>query len=115
MKNNKYKYILKVKLKNFLKKVIKGHFLPINRSINSFPVINSNSKKIKIWCTNDYLNMSHNQEVIDESTKILKQVGTGSGGTRNISGNSPYHESLEKKIASFHNTEKSIIFSSAYT
>ena len=115
MKNNKYKYILKSKTQKFFEEGYQRTFLPINRSINSFPVINSNSKKIKIWCTNDYLNMSHNQEVIDESTKILKQVGTGSGGTRNISGNSPYHESLEKKIASFHNTEKSIIFSSAYT
>ena len=115
MKNNKYKYILKSKTQKFFEEGYQRTFLPINRSINSFPVINSNSKKIKIWCTNDYLNMSHNQEVIDESTKILKHVGTGSGGTRNISGNSPYHESLEKKIASFHNTEKSIIFSSAYT
>ena len=45
MKNNKYKYILKSKTQKFFEEGYQRTFLPINRSINSFPVINSNSKK----------------------------------------------------------------------
>ncbi len=115
MKNKTYKSIFKNKTSKFYNEGYQRKFLPIDRSRETFPIIDSNLKKIKIWCTNDYLNMSHNQDVINESIKILEKVGTGSGGTRNISGNSPYHENLEKKIASFHNLEKAIIFSSAYT
>lgn len=115
MKNKTYKSIFKNKTSKFYNEGYQRKFLPIDRARETFPIIDSNSKKIKIWCTNDYLNMSHNQDVINESMKILEKVGTGSGGTRNISGNSPYHENLEKKIASFHNLEKAIIFSSAYT
>ena len=115
MKNKTYKSIFKNKISKFYNEGYQRKFLPIDRSRETFPIIDSNLKKIKIWCTNDYLNMSHNQDVINESIKILEKVGTGSGGTRNISGNSPYHENLEKKIASFHNLEKAIIFSSAYT
>ena len=37
-----------------------------------------------IWCSNDYLNMSHNPRVIERMIEVIKEVGTGSGGTRNI-------------------------------
>ena len=58
--------------------------------------------------------MSHNPEVIDRMIEVIKTVGTGSGGTRNISGSTPYHNQLEKDIANFHCRDKALIFSSAY-
>ena len=70
--------------------------------------------KLKIWCTNDYLNMSHNQEVVDEMVSVINKVGTGSGGTRNISGTTPYHQILEQSLAEFHGREAALIFNSAY-
>ena len=38
-----------------------------------------------------------------ESTKVIKELGTGSGGTRNISGTSTYHADLENCLAELHN------------
>ena len=66
------------------------------------------------YLDNDYLNMSHNESVIEEMIEVIKKVGTGSGGTRNISGTTPYHQNLEKSIANFHKKESALIFTSAY-
>ena len=70
--------------------------------------------ELKIWCTNDYLNMSHNQEVVDEMVSVINKVGTGSGGTRNISGTTPYHQILEQALSEFHGREAALVFNSAY-
>ena len=58
--------------------------------------------------------MSHHPAVIDRMIEIIKTVGTGSGGTRNISGSTPYHNQLESDLAKFHKREKGLIFTSAY-
>ena len=59
--------------------------------------------------------MSQHPEVVNETVKTLLEIGTGSGGTRNISGTSSFHTSLEKKLADLHNKENALLFSSAYT
>ena len=120
-----YKNFFETEVQNFKNEGFFRKFLPIKRSRTTFPVtqiqnetrsnkLNNSSKDVKIWCTNDYLNMSHNPDVIDTMISTIKEVGTGSGGTRNISGTTAFHVSLEEKIAQFHQRESAVVFNSAY-
>ena len=44
----------------------------------------------------------------------IENSGAGSGGTRNIGGNTKYIESLENEIAELHKKERSLVCSSCY-
>jgi len=75
---------------------------------------NTVSSDITVWCSNDYLGMSQNTHITNTMINAVREMGTGSGGTRNISGNSSAIVELEKELASLHQKEKSIVFSSGY-
>lgn len=72
------------------------------------------SKKVIVWCSNDYLGMSHNLEVIDAFSKAAHKYGVGSGGTRNISGTNFNHVTLEKTVADLHQKDAGLVFVSGY-
>ena len=73
-----------------------------------------NIKNIINWCSNDYLGMGQHKVVIDAMHTALDHTGSGSGGTRNIGGTSHYHVALEYELATLHNKQRSLLFSSAY-
>lgn len=73
-----------------------------------------NIKNIVNWCSNDYLGMGQHKVVLDAMHTAIDQSGSGSGGTRNISGTTHYHVALEKEIASLHQKSSSILYTSAY-
>ncbi len=74
---------------------------------------NSTCDKL-IFCSNDYLGLSKNKEVIDAAKSALLSFGTGSGASRLVSGNSSLHQTLEEKFATFVNKDAAVLFGSGY-
>ncbi len=94
-------------------------FIEILRNKGSFPNArcfagHNGPKPITVWCSNDYLAMGQHPDVIAAMEAALHDVGAGSGGTRNISGNSHYHIALEAELADLHGKEGALLFTSGY-
>jgi 5-aminolevulinate synthase len=94
-------------------------FIDILRNKGSFPNArcfagHNGPKPITVWCSNDYLAMGQHPDVIAAMEEALHDVGAGSGGTRNISGNSHYHIQLEAELADLHDKEAALLFTSGY-
>ena len=93
-------------------------FIDILRYKGNFPNAHcfggNGPKPITVWCSNDYLAMGQHPDVIAAMETALHEVGAGSGGTRNISGNTHYHTELEAELASLHGKEAALLFTSGY-
>lgn len=71
-------------------------------------------KEAVLFCTNNYLGLTHHPEVIEASIKATEAFGTGAGASRLISGHSELYEKLEADLARFKGAEKALVFSSGY-
>jgi 5-aminolevulinate synthase len=94
-------------------------FIDILRNKGAFPNArcfagHNGPKPITVWCSNDYLAMGQHPKVIAAMEEALHDVGAGSGGTRNIGGNTHYHIQLEEELADLHGKEGALLFTSGY-
>ncbi|WP_374611020.1 5-aminolevulinate synthase [Sphingorhabdus sp.] len=94
-------------------------FIDILRNKGKFPNArcfagHNGPKPITVWCSNDYLCMGQHPKVISAMEEALHDVGAGSGGTRNIGGNTHYHVELEAELASQHGKGAALLFTSGY-
>ena len=94
-------------------------FIDILRNKGAFPNArcfagHNGPKPITVWCSNDYLAMGQHPDVLAAMEEALHNVGAGSGGTRNIGGNTHYHIELEAELADLHGKESALLFTSGY-
>ena len=94
-------------------------FIDILRNKGAFPNArcfhgHNGPKPITVWCSNDYLAMGQHPKVVAAMEEALHDVGAGSGGTRNIGGNTHYHVDLEAELADLHGKEGALLFTSGY-
>ncbi|MDQ3074543.1 MAG: 5-aminolevulinate synthase [Pseudomonadota bacterium] len=94
-------------------------FIDILRTKGAYPNArcfagHNGPKPITVWCSNDYLSMGQHPAVIAAMEQALHDVGAGSGGTRNIGGNTHYHVDLEAELADLHGKQGALLFTSGY-
>ena len=92
------------------------YFNNINRLAQEFPRAHMAAKdqRVTVWCSNDYLGMSRNPQVLKTMHDMLDMYGAGAGGTRNISGHNQHAVALEGTIARLHAKESALVFTSCY-
>lgn len=93
-------------------------FVPLERTPGKSPLAIWHSPQgpqpVVVWCSNDYMGLSHDESVCQAAIQAIETFGVGSGGTRNIAGTTPWHPYVEGQVAAWHRKEAGLIFSSGY-
>ncbi|XP_072344149.1 5-aminolevulinate synthase, non-specific, mitochondrial-like isoform X2 [Scyliorhinus torazame] len=94
-------------------------FKTVNRKAEEYPLAEyyeplAEKKNVSVWCSNDYLGMGSHPRVLKAIMETVQQYGAGAGGTRNISGTSKFHVDLESELASLHQKDAALLFTSCY-
>ena len=76
--------------------------------------VKRDDKEYLMMASNNYLGLTFDSRVIEGALKGTQQYGTGSGGSRLVSGTFPLFTELEKELANFKNTEKALVFNTGY-
>ncbi len=85
-------------------------------------ILNSQNTRIKInpdrevlnFCSNNYLGLSSNSNVIDAAKSTLDNYGYGMSSVRFICGTQDIHRKLENKISNFLEMEDTILYAAAF-
>ena len=86
-----------------------------NRTVKkNFDTIILSGQKLFNFSSNDYLSLSKNKTIINESRKWLEAYGSSLSSSRLVSGNLDKIASIESLISKFTGKERSLIFSGGF-
>ena len=108
---------IKDSLLNELKIISENGLMKAERIISSpqgSKVSVNSIDNIVVMCSNNYLGLSSNQEVINAAKDALDKRGFGMSSVRFICGTQDIHKTLEKKISEFYGTEDTILYAAAF-
>ena len=77
-------------------------------------VVQLEGREVINFASNDYLGLAADERLIQAAVAATKEFGTGSTGSRLLSGHRELHRQLECAIASLKQTEDALVFSSGY-
>jgi 5-aminolevulinate synthase len=94
-------------------------FVDIERDPARFPyakrhLASGAVEDVVVWCSNDYLGMALNPEVVAAMREAAARHGVGAGGTRNIAGTNHPLVSLEAELADLHGKQGALVFTSGW-
>jgi len=70
--------------------------------------------KVLLLCSNNYLGLANNPEIIQAGMEALKKYGAGAASVRFICGTFDIHRTLEEKTAGFLGTEAALTYTSCW-
>lgn len=85
---------------------------PIDSSAGATVILSG--REVINFASNDYLGLAGDERLIQAATTAIQHFGTGSTGSRLLSGHRQLHRELEMAIASLKQTEDALVFSSGY-
>ena len=74
----------------------------------------SSGEEVINFCSNNYLGLSDNPEVIQATKDAMDSHGFGMSSVRFICGTQDIHKTLEQRIADFYQTEDTILYAAAF-
>lgn len=77
-------------------------------------VIRLDGREVLNFASNDYLGLAGDERLIRAAIAATQALGTGSTGSRLITGHRQLHQQLEQAIAKLKQTEDALVFSSGY-
>ncbi|WP_084727456.1 8-amino-7-oxononanoate synthase [Rhodococcoides yunnanense] len=83
----------------------------LHRTLHARPA----AQQVVDLASNDYLGLVNHPDVVDAACAAVRAFGTGSTGSRLVTGTTTLHHQLETELAEFTGAESALVFSSGYT